>query len=126
VNEAALRREILEEPGIEITVMGLLRIDAIPYMPEELGPYRLDFYFRCAPREGLAAFRRSLESRRARPRSPEITQMRFVSLADLRAYDLFSSDARFLTQDLPRCEPAVAASKNHRSGNQASSRVRSR
>ncbi len=124
VIEAALRREILEELGIEITVMGLLRIDAIPYIPEEPGPYRLDFYFRCAPREGFAAFRRSLESRRARPCSPEITQMRFVSLGDLGAYDLFSSDARFLTQDLPRCEPAVAASTNHRSGSPASSRVR--
>lgn len=124
VIEAALRREILEELGIEITVMGLVRIDAIPYIPEEPGPYRLDFYFRCAPREGFAAFRRSLESRRARPCSPEIRQMRFVSLADLGTYDLFSSDARFLTQDLPRCEPAVAASKNHRGGKPASTRAR--
>ena len=50
VIEAALRREISEELGIEITVIGLLRIDAIPYIPEEPGPYRLDFYFSCEAR----------------------------------------------------------------------------
>jgi 8-oxo-dGTP pyrophosphatase MutT (NUDIX family) len=102
VIESALRREIFEELGIEITVMGLLRIDAIPYIPEEPGPYRLDFYFRCAPRDGFAAFRRGLRSGRARPSSPEIRQMRLVPLTDLGEYDLFSSDARFLAQDLPR------------------------
>ena len=123
VIEVALRREILEELGIEIAVIGLLRIDAIPYIPEEPGPYRLDFYFRCAPREGFAAFRRSLESRRAKPCSPEIRQMRFVSLADLSAYDLFSSDARFLSQDLPRCEPSFEFSKKYRFANHTASRA---
>src|SRR6267143_2080906 len=49
VIESALRREISEELGIEITLISLLRIDAIPYVSEEPGPYRLDFYFRCAP-----------------------------------------------------------------------------
>ena len=39
VIESALRREISEELGIEITVIGLLRIDAIPYVSEEPGPY---------------------------------------------------------------------------------------
>jgi len=116
VIESALRREILEELGIEITVMRLLRIDAIPYIPEEPGPYRLDFYFRCAPRDGFAAFRRSLESGQTRPCSPEIRQMRFVSLPDLSKYDLFSSDARFLTKDLPRREPSLAVSENDRAG----------
>lgn len=116
VIESALRREILEELGIEITVMRLLRIDAIPYIPEEPGPYRLDFYFRCAPRDGFVAFRRSLESGQARPCSPEISQMRFVSLPDLRKYDLFSSDARFLTKDLTRQEPSLAVSENDRTG----------
>ena len=115
VIESALRREVLEELGIEITVMRLLRIDAIPYIPEEPGPYRLDFYFRCAPRDGFAAFRRSLDSGHARHCSPEIRQMRFVPLTDLSKYDLFSSDARFLTKDLPRYEPSLAVFNNDRS-----------
>ena len=117
VIESALRREVLEEIGIEVTVMGLLRIDAIPYIPEEPGPYRLDFYFRCAPREGFSALRRSLASGRVKPSSPEITQMRFVPLADLSKYDLFSSDARFLTTDLPRLDPGLAVWDDQRSGN---------
>lgn len=114
VIESALRREILEELGIEITVMGLLRIDAVPYIPEEPGPYRLDFYFRCAPREGFTAFRRRLDSRQARPYSPEIRQIRLVPFTDLGNYDLFSSDARFLTKDLPRRDPSLAAEVNSR------------
>jgi 8-oxo-dGTP pyrophosphatase MutT (NUDIX family) len=102
VIEAALRREIAEELGIEITVISLLGIDAIPYVAEEPGPYRLDFYFRCAPRDGFQALRRSLSSGQTTPCSPEINQIRFVPLAELTKYDLFSSDRRFLTEDLPR------------------------
>ncbi len=102
VIESALRREILEELGIEITVIGLLRVDAIPYVAEEPGPYRLDFYFRCAPRAGFAELRHGLNSGRVKPCSPEISQIRFVPLTDLAKYDLFSSDRRFLTQDLSR------------------------
>jgi 8-oxo-dGTP pyrophosphatase MutT (NUDIX family) len=112
VIEAALRREILEELGIEITVIRLLRIDAVPYVAEEPGPYRLDFYFRCAPRDGFAALRRSLDSGQTKPCSPEIKQMRFVRLTDLARYDLFSSDVRFLTQDLPRHDPSLARPEN--------------
>lgn len=108
VIEAALRREILEELGIEITVIRLLRIDAIPYIPEEPGPYRLDFYFRCAPRDGFAALRQNLLSGQTGPRSAEIKQIRFVPLTDLPKYDLFSPDVRFLTHDLPRFEPTLA------------------
>ena len=108
VIEAALRREILEELGIEITVIGLLRIDAVPYIEEEPGPYRLDFYFRCAPREGFAALRRSLASGQAKGPSPEIRRIRFVPLPELAGYDLFSPDRRFLTQDLPRLQPGLA------------------
>ena len=111
VIEAALRREVAEELGIEITVLGLLRIDAIPYVAEEPGPYRLDFYFRCAPRDGFAALRDGLKSGRMKPASPEIRQIRFVPLTDLPRYDLFSTDVRFLTEDLPRLEPALATSK---------------
>jgi 8-oxo-dGTP pyrophosphatase MutT (NUDIX family) len=112
VIESALRREILEEIGIEITVIRLLRVDAIPYVAEEPGPYRLDFYFRCAPRDGFSALRQSLESGQTRARSPEIRRIRLVPLTDLAAYDLFSSDLRFLTKDLPRHEPSLAAAGN--------------
>jgi 8-oxo-dGTP pyrophosphatase MutT (NUDIX family) len=114
VIESALRREISEELGIELTVMGLLRIDAIPYIPEEPGPYRLDFYFRCAPREGFVSFRRRLDSGRATPHSPEIRQMRLVPFTDLGKYDLFSSDARFLIQDLPRRDRRFALADDDR------------
>ena len=110
VIESALRREVREELGIEITVTRLLRIDAIPYIAEEPGPYRLDFYFRCAPRDGFAELRRGLKSGRTKPRSPEIRQIRLVSRADLTKYDLFSPDLRFLSQDLPRLEPTLAVS----------------
>jgi 8-oxo-dGTP pyrophosphatase MutT (NUDIX family) len=112
VIESALRREILEELGIEITVIGLLRIDAIPYVVEEPGPYRLDFYFRCAPRDGFAALRESLNSGQTKPSSPEIRQIRFVPLTDLTRYDLFSPDVRFLTKDLTRLEPTLAITRN--------------
>ena len=107
VIEAALRREVLEELGIEISVIRLLRIDAIPYVSEEPGPYRLDFYFRCAPRDGFAALRHGLNSGQTKPCSPEIRQTRFVPLTDLTKYDLFSIDVRFLTEDLPRLEPTL-------------------
>jgi 8-oxo-dGTP pyrophosphatase MutT (NUDIX family) len=109
--EAALRREILEELGIEITVIGLLRIDAVPYIPEEPGPYRLDFYFRCAPRDGFAVLRRRLDSGQTRPSSPEIKLIRFVPMTELAKYDLFSPDRRLLA-DLPRREPSLATTSS--------------
>jgi 8-oxo-dGTP pyrophosphatase MutT (NUDIX family) len=112
VIESALRREISEELGIEITVMSLLRIDAIPYVSEEPGPYRLDFYFRCTPRDGFEALRHRLNSGQTNARSPEIKQARLVPLTDLTKYDLFSTDVRFLTEDLPRLEPALAISRD--------------
>jgi len=112
VIESALRREVLEELGIEITVISLLRIDAIPYVSEEPGPYRLDFYFRCTPRDGFAALRRGLNSGQTNPRSPEIKQVRLVPLTDLTNYDLFSPAVRFLTEDLPRLEKTLAISKD--------------
>jgi 8-oxo-dGTP pyrophosphatase MutT (NUDIX family) len=112
VIESALRREILEELGTEITVIRLLRIDAIPYVVEEPGPYRLDFYFRCAPRDGFAALRHALNSGQTKPSSPEIRQIRFVPLTEVTKYDLFSPDVRFLTEDLPRLEPTLAISRN--------------
>jgi 8-oxo-dGTP pyrophosphatase MutT (NUDIX family) len=109
VIEAALHREIEEEIGIDLTIERLLRIDAIPFMPEEPGPYRLTFYFKCTPTAGFEALREGLISGQIQPRSPEITNMRFVPLADLADYDLFSSDRRFLTQDLMRLlEPVTS------------------
>ena len=112
VIESALRREIREELGIEITVLGLLRIDAIPYIAEEPGPYRLDFYFRCAPRDGFAALRHSLDSGNSRRCSPEIRQVRLVPWTELDKYDLFSPDVRFLSKDLPRLDPTLAIARN--------------
>ena len=102
VLEATLRREVLEELGIEITGIRLLRLDAIPYIEEEPGPYRLDFYFRCAPAQGFAALREDLASGKVKPASPEIMHMRMVGLTELASYDLFSPDIRFLRDDLPR------------------------
>ncbi len=107
VIESALRREVWEELGIEIEAVRLLRIDAIPYVVEEPGPYRLDFYFRCAPAPGFRALRMGLESGEIKPHSPEIRQMRLIPLADVAKYDIFSTDARFLRDDLPRLEPAI-------------------
>lgn len=109
VIEAALRREVAEELEMSITVMGVLRIDAIPYVAEEPGPYRLDFYFRCSPAEGFRALREGLDAGRARPHSPEIRHMRMVPLSEIDSYDVFSPHRRFLTEDLPRLEPALRA-----------------
>ena len=113
VIESGLRREVQEELGIGITVVRLLRIDAIPYIAEEPGPYRLSFYFRCTPHDGFEALRQSLDSGQTRPRSPEIKQIRLVPLTDLKQYDLFSSDVRFLNEDLHRLEPTLAMVKNN-------------
>jgi len=110
--ESALRREILEELGIEIAVIGILRIDAVPYIAEEPGPYRLDFYFRCEPRDGFPSLRRALGSGHVRPRSPEISQIRFVPTTELARYDLFSPDRRLLTAGLPRRESGLAATSS--------------
>ncbi len=108
VIEYALRREVMEELGIDIVVERLLRIDAIPFIAEEPGPYRLDFFFRCVPDIGFPSLREAIESGRIAPNSPEVTQMRFVPLSDLGDYDVFSSDQRFLTKDLVRLEPTLA------------------
>ena len=105
--EAALKREVWEELGIDTTVIRLIRIDAIPYVEEEPGPYRLDFYFRCVPQQGFVSLRRELKSGQIKPRSPEIKQMCLVPLTDLGNYDLYSSDVRFLNDDLPRLEPTL-------------------
>jgi len=107
VIEATLRREVLEELGIEIEVIRLLRVDAIPFIVEEPGPYRLDFYYLCLPAQGFTMLREELASGKTKPTSPEIKQMRFVGLTDLAEYDLFSPDIRLLKDDLPRLEPKL-------------------
>ena len=105
--EATLRREVLEELGIEIEIIRLLRVDAIPFIVEEPGPYRLDFYYLCLPAQGFTMLREELASGKTKPASPEIKQMRLVGLTDLAEYNLFSPDIRFLKDDLPRLEPKL-------------------
>lgn len=109
VIESTLRREVWEEIGIGLDVDRLLRVDAIPYVPEEPGPYRLDFFFRCSPDSGFDALREGLRTGDVAPRSPEIKQIRLVALTDLDRYDLYSSDRRFFQEDLPRFEPELYA-----------------
>ena len=105
--EEALRREMREELGIDIEVLRLLRVDAVPYVSEEPGPYRLDFYYRCSPGYGFDALRAELMSGDISSPSAEITQVRLVPVTELGQYDLFSADARFLHDDLPRLESAL-------------------
>ena len=106
VLEATLSREVREELGIEVVDIQLLRVDAVPYVEEEPGPYRLTFYFLCRPAAGFAAIHDELASGKLAACSPEITRVHMVSLDGLDGYDLFSTDARFLQQDLPRLLPA--------------------
>jgi 8-oxo-dGTP pyrophosphatase MutT (NUDIX family) len=94
--ESTLRREVLEELGIEIDIVRLAKIDAVPYVPEEPGPYRLDFYYRCLPKRGFTSLREGLRSGNIKPRSPEVKQIVLVPVSRLKEYDLYSSDARIL------------------------------
>jgi 8-oxo-dGTP pyrophosphatase MutT (NUDIX family) len=94
--ESSLRREVFEELGIEIEIVRLTKIDAVPYVPEEPGPYRLDLYYRCLPRQGFGSLRKGLDSGDIKPRSPEVKQIMLVPISRLKEYDLYSSDARIL------------------------------
>ncbi len=103
--ESTLRREVWEELGIGIEAVRLLRVDAVPYIAEEPGPYRLDFYYLCKPEGGFEALRKRLASGEFHASSPEILQARLVAFDQIDGYDLFSPDARLLTKDLPRLLP---------------------
>jgi 8-oxo-dGTP pyrophosphatase MutT (NUDIX family) len=94
--ESSLRREVFEELGIEIEIVRLTKIDAVPYVPEEPGPYRLDLYYRCLPKQGFSSLRKGLDSGDIKPRSPEVKQIMLVPMSRLKEYDLYSSDARIL------------------------------
>jgi 8-oxo-dGTP pyrophosphatase MutT (NUDIX family) len=94
--ESSLRRELFEELGIEIEILRLTKIDAVPYVPEEPGPYRLDFYYRCLPKQGFGSLREGLRTGIIKPRSPELRQILLVPVSRLKEYDLYSSDARIL------------------------------
>ncbi len=110
VIEATLRREVWEEIGIGLEVGPLLRVDAIPYVSEEPGPYRLDFYFKCRPEGGFESLRDGIRTGAVAPRSPEVIRIRMVPLTRLDDYDLYSSDRRFFRDDLPKREPAWISS----------------
>lgn len=97
-----LRREIREELGMEVDVHEMIKVDAVPYMPEEPGPYRLNFYFRCEPAGGFDAFRGALGRQEIKPQSPEIETIRLVPLPEATSYDLFATDAYVLSEDLAR------------------------
>lgn len=110
VLEAALRREVFEELGIEVEIQRLIRIDAIPYVPEEPGPSRLDFYFACAPKGGMKTLKEGLASGTVRPRSPEVKTIRFVPLRALGDYDLYSSDAELFRDHMSDVVPFAGTS----------------
>jgi len=110
VLEATLQREVREELGIEVNIIRMLRTDAVPYVAEEPGPYRLTFYFLCLPAEGFVAFREGLETNKIHPHSPEVSHMELVPLDRLADYDLFSPDRRLLLDNLHRLMPELAIS----------------
>ena len=110
VLEATLAREIREELGIAVDIIRLLRTDAVPYIEEEPGPYRLTFYYLCKPAEGFDDFRQGLETGRIRPNSPEVSDMKLVPLGELQDYELFSPDRRLLLGSLNRLMPGLANS----------------
>ena len=105
VLESTLKREIQEELGIDIDVLQMMRVEAVPYVPEEPGPYRLDLFFRCAPSIGFPKLRKALAAGTVKPRSPELKQIRLVALDHAADYDLYSTDAKFLQRDFPRLSP---------------------
>ena len=70
--------------GIEIEILRLTKIDAVPYVPEEPGPYRLDFHYRCLSKQGFSSLREGLGSGSITPRSPEVKQIVLLPVSRLR------------------------------------------
>jgi len=110
VLEATLQREVQEELGIRVNIIRMLRTDAVPYVVEEPGPYRLTFYFLCTPAGGFKVLREGLEAGTVRPHSPEVSRIELVPLDRLTDYDLFSPDSRLLRNNLSRLMPGLATS----------------
>ena len=105
VLEATLQREVQEELGISVNIIRLLRTDAVPYIEEEPGPYRLTFYYLCTPADGFAAFREGLAAGIIPRHSAEVSGMAMVPLDRLHEYELFSPDRRLLLDNLGRLLP---------------------
>ncbi len=112
VIEATLQKEVMEELGIHVDIVRMLRTDAVPYIAEEPGPYRLTFYFLCTPVGGFTTFREGLKQGEIPPHSPEIVQMKMVPMDRLGDYDLFSPDGRLLRDDLARLLPELVTGIN--------------
>jgi len=112
VIEATLQKEVMEELGIHVDIVRMLRTDAVPYIAEEPGPYRLTFYFLCTPVGGFTTFREKLKQEEIPPHSPEIVQMKMVPMDRLGDYDLFSPDGRLLRDDLARLLPELVTGIN--------------
>jgi 8-oxo-dGTP pyrophosphatase MutT (NUDIX family) len=110
VLEATLQSEVQEELGIRVNIVRMLRTDAVPYVVEEPGPYRLTFYFLCTPAGGFKSFREGLEAGTVRPHSPEVSRIKLVPLDRLTDYDLFSPDSRLLRNNLSRLMPGLTIS----------------
>jgi hypothetical protein len=51
---------------------------------EEPGPYRLDFYYRCLPKQGFSSLREGLSRGSIKPRSPEVRQISLVPISRLK------------------------------------------
>ena len=107
----ALRREILEELGLTIDSIQLLRVNAVHSVAEEPGPSRLHFYCACRPQGGFDALRGRLASGALEGGSPEILRARLVPLPEIGGYDLFSTDAEFLQRDLPSLIPVITGTR---------------
>jgi hypothetical protein len=58
-----------------IDIVRLTKIDGVPYVQEEPGPYRLDFYYRCLPKQGFGSLREGLDNGIIKPHSPEVRQI---------------------------------------------------
>jgi len=110
VIEATLQREVKEELGIDINIIRMLRVDAVPYVAEEPGPYRMTFYYLCTPSEGFESFRKELETGHICPQSPEVTRMKLVPFNRLDEYDVFSADRRLLLKSMDRLIPGITIS----------------